>query len=201
MCGRYVSAAPVEDLAKYFSATTPEHVLEANFNVAPTEDVYAVRADNGERALASMRWGLVPFWAKDLKIGSRMINARSESVADKPAFRRAFTKRRCLLPADGFYEWQKLEGQKAKQPWFIHRTDDEPLVFAGLYEFWHPKDDDGNDLDDAELVVSCTILCPSCWPLGCGTTGSTLRPTSTWSRVSWCRPPSRSSPCIRSVPL
>lgn len=158
MCGRYVSAAPVEDLAKYFSATTPEHTLEANFNVAPTTDVYAVRANEGERSLAAMRWGLVPFWAKDLKIGSRMINARSETVAEKPAFRRAFAKRRCLLPADGFYEWQKIEGQKAKQPFLIHRVDEEPLVFAGLYEFWHPKDDEGNDIVDAELVVSCTIL-------------------------------------------
>lgn len=158
MCGRYVSAAPVDDLAKYFSATTPEHSLEANFNVAPTTEVYAVRADEGERSLAAMRWGLVPFWAKDLKVGSRMINARSETVADKPAFRRAFAKRRCLLPADGFYEWQKIEGQKAKQPFLIHRVDEEPLVFAGLYEFWHPKDDEGNDVPDAELVVSCTIL-------------------------------------------
>ncbi len=158
MCGRYVSAAPVDDLAKYFSATTPEHALEANFNVAPTTEVYAVRADEGERSLAAMRWGLVPFWAKDLKIGSRMINARSETVADKPAFRRAFTKRRCLLPADGFYEWQKIQGQKAKQPFFIHRVDEEPLVFAGLYEFWHPKDDEGNDIPDADRIVSCTIL-------------------------------------------
>ena len=161
MCGRYVSAAPVEDLAKYFSATTPEHTLEANFNVAPTTEVYAVRADDGNRAVATMRWGLVPFWAKDLKIGSRMINARSETVADKPAFRRAFAKRRCLLPADGFYEWQKIEGQKAKQPWFIHRVDEEPIAFAGLYEFWHPKDDDGNDIEGADLVVSCTILTTS----------------------------------------
>ena len=158
MCGRYVSAAPVDDLAKYFSATTPEHTLEANFNVAPTTEVYAVRANDGERAIAPMRWGLVPFWSKDLKIGSRMINARSETAASKPAFRRAFTKRRCLLPADGFYEWQKIEGQKAKQPWFIHRVDEEPLVFAGLYEFWHPKDDEGNEVEGADLVVSCTIL-------------------------------------------
>lgn len=161
MCGRYVSAAPVEDLAKYFSANTPEHTLEANYNVAPTTEVYAVRADDGERAIAPMRWGLVPFWAKDLKIGSRMINARSETAADKPAFRRAFAKRRCLLPADGFYEWQKIEGQKAKQPWFIHRVDEEPLAFAGLYEFWHPKDDDGNDIEGADLVISCTILTTS----------------------------------------
>lgn len=161
MCGRYVSAAPVDDLAKYFSATQPEHTLEANFNVAPTTEVYAVRADDGERSLATMRWGLIPFWAKDRKIGSRMINARSETVADKPAFRRAFAKRRCLLPADGFYEWQKIEGSKTKQPYFIHRADEEPLVFAGLYEFWKPRDDDGNEIDEAELLVSCTILTTS----------------------------------------
>jgi putative SOS response-associated peptidase YedK len=161
VCGRYVSAAPVDDLAKYFSTAVPEHTLEANYNVAPTTEVYAVRANEGERALASMRWGLVPFWAKDLKIGSKMINARSETAPGKPAFRRAFTKRRCLLPADGFYEWQKIEGQKTKQPYFIHRADDEPLVFAGLYEFWHPKDADGNDLEDTDLVVSCTILTTS----------------------------------------
>ncbi len=161
MCGRYVSAAPVEDLAKYFSTAVPEHTLEANFNVAPTTEVYAVRANDGQRALASMRWGLVPFWAKNLKVGSKMINARSETASSKPAFRRAFTKRRCLLPADGFYEWQKIEGQKTKQPYFIHRVDDEPLVFAGLYEFWHPKDDEGNDLEHAELVVSCAILTTS----------------------------------------
>ena len=161
MCGRYVSAAPVDDLAKYFGTAVPEHVLEPSFNVAPTTEVYSVRANGGERELASMRWGLVPFWAKDLKIGSRMINARSETAPSKPAFRRAFTKRRCLLPADGFYEWQKIEGQKTKQPYFIHRVDDEPLVFAGLYEFWHPKDADGHDLEDADLVVSCTILTTS----------------------------------------
>lgn len=161
MCGRYVSAAPVDDLAKYFGTAVPEHVLEPSFNVAPTTEVYSVRANGGERELASMRWGLVPFWAKDLKIGSRMINARSETAPSKPAFRRAFTKRRCLLPADGFYEWQKIQGQKAKQPYFIHRADDEPLVFAGLYEFWHPKDADGHDLEDVDLVVSCTILTTS----------------------------------------
>jgi putative SOS response-associated peptidase YedK len=161
MCGRFVSSAPVDDLAKYFSATAPEQALEANFNVAPTTEVYAVRADDGERAIATMRWGLVPFWAKDLKVGARMINARSETASQKPAFRRAFTKRRCLVPADGFYEWQKIEGQKTKQPWFIHRVDGEPLAFAGLYEFWHPKDDEGSDVEGADLVVSCTILTTS----------------------------------------
>lgn len=158
MCGRFVSAAPADELAKYFSASPPEQVLEENFNVAPTTSVYAVRASDGHRSLATLRWGLVPFWAKDLKIGSRMINARSETVADKPAFRRAFAKRRCLIPADGFYEWEKIEGSKSKQPWYIHRVDDEPLAFAGLWELWHPKDDEGNDVPDADPVVTCTIL-------------------------------------------
>ncbi len=100
----------------------------------------------------------MPFWAKDLKIGSRMINARSETVADKPAFRRAFGKRRCLIPADGFYEWAKVDGQKAKQPYFIYRPDEEPLVFAGLWERWISKDEEGKDLPDTDPVDSCTIL-------------------------------------------
>lgn len=161
MCGRFVSASPPDDLAKYFSAAVPEQALEENYNVAPTDEVYVVRARDGHRKLGSMRWGLVPFWSKDLKIGSKLINARSETAPEKPAFRRAFTKRRCLIPADGFYEWQKIEGQKAKQPHFIHRADDEPIVFAGLWEFWHPKDDEGNDVPDANPVISCTILTTS----------------------------------------
>ena len=132
--------------------------LQPDYNVAPTKAVYAVldRAETAddaagrdaasagdvaagawpvERELRVMRWGLVPFWAKDVRIGSRMINARAETVAEKPAFRRAFAKRRCLLPADGYYEWQQQPGV-AKQPIYITRTDDRPLAFAGLYELW-----------------------------------------------------------------
>ncbi len=156
MCGRYVSASPPDELARYFGAQTGGEQLEESYNVAPTDAVYGVRARDGHRQLETLRWGLVPFWAKDPKIGSRMINARAESVADKPAFRRAYEKRRCLLPADGFFEWEKIAGQKRKQPWFIHRVDDEPLVFAGLWEFWTAKDDDGADTGDP--VVSCTII-------------------------------------------
>lgn len=158
MCGRYVSASPPDELARYFSATLPEETIEESYNVAPTTSVYAVRSFEGSRALTSMRWGLVPFWAKDVKIGSKMINARSETAPSKPAFRRAFAKRRCILPADGFYEWQKVAGQQTKQPFFIHRDDDEPLAFAGLYEDWYPKDEDGNDIPDADPLTSCTIL-------------------------------------------
>ncbi len=157
MCGRFVSASPPDEIARYFGAVPPETTLEENYNVAPTNDVYAVRADAGHRSVALLRWGLVPSWAKDVKIGSRMINARGETAATKPSFRRAFQRRRCLIPADAFYEWQKIPGVKAKQPYLISRIDTEPLVFAGLWERWAPRDDEGEWIDD-ELVESCTIM-------------------------------------------
>jgi putative SOS response-associated peptidase YedK len=156
MCGRYVSASSPDDLARYFGAQAPDRELEPSFNVAPTTEVYAVRAQDGHRRLTTLRWGLIPFWAKDAKIGSKMINARSETVLDKPAFRRAIKQQRCLIPADGFYEWAKVSGHKRKQPFYIHRTDGEPLVFAGLWERWRPASE-GED-DETEVVESCTIL-------------------------------------------
>ena len=160
MCGRYASARKRIELLEEFSVQRDKvaEPLQPDYNVAPTKAVYAVvdRAETAadaagrdgasagdvaaaagsvERELRVMRWGLVPFWAKDVRIGSRMINARAETVAEKPAFRRAFTKRRCLLPADGYYEWQQQPGA-AKQPIYISRTDGRPLAFAGLYELW-----------------------------------------------------------------
>ena len=108
----------------------------------------------GQRVLDRVRWGLVPSWAKDLSIGSRQINARAESVATKAAYKRAFVKRRAIVPADGFYEWQKLEGKKQKQPWFIRRRDGEPLAFAGLWEIWH----DPAIGDDAPRLRTFTII-------------------------------------------
>ncbi len=160
MCGRFVSASSPEDLADYFDAAIDQAALGANFNVAPTHEVPIVRAVERDRTISVVRWGLVPFWAKDLKIGSKMINARAETVAEKPAFRSAFAKRRCLIPADGFYEWAKIPGQKNKQPYYIYRTDGEPLVFAGLWERWKPKDDAGEVLED-ELVETFTVLTTS----------------------------------------
>ncbi|HEY3952054.1 MAG TPA: SOS response-associated peptidase [Streptosporangiaceae bacterium] len=111
-----------------------------------------------ERQLRVVRWGLVPYWAKDPAIGSRMINARAETVSEKPAYRRAFSRRRCLLPADGFYEWQQIveDGRKRKQPYFIHRADGGPLAFAGLYELWHDKSMP-EDSDDAWLWTATII--------------------------------------------
>jgi putative SOS response-associated peptidase YedK len=127
--------------------------LPFRYNIAPTQEVAAVRMepDSGQRELGLLHWGLIPSWAKDKKIASKLINARAETVAEKPSFRSAFTKRRCLILADGFYEWQKLEGGK-KQPHYIHRQDDMPFAFAGLWESWN---------GEGEAVESCTIITTS----------------------------------------
>jgi putative SOS response-associated peptidase YedK len=123
-----------------------------------TQDTGTHDTGPAERQLRIVRWGLVPYWAKDPAIGSRMINARAETVSEKPAYRRAFSRRRCLLPADGFYEWQQVveDGRKRKQPYFIHRADGGPLAFAGLYELWHDKSRP-EDEDDAWLWTATII--------------------------------------------
>lgn len=153
MCGRFVSATPPDQVAAYFGAEAPESLLAPRWNVAPTTDVYAVLADGSTRRLDAFHWGLVPRWAKDLKVGSRMINARAETLATKGAYKHAFQRRRCIIPADGFYEWQKRPGQKTKQPWFVHRPDGEPFAFAGLWETWKGPDGTGD-----EVLRSCTII-------------------------------------------
>ena len=164
MCGRYAASRRPEDLVEEFELEEqPEQLLPASYNVAPTDDVYAVleRSPKGEpesapvRALRAVRWGLVPSWAKDPSIGNKMINARMESVAEKPAFKRAFAKRRCLLPADGYFEWYgEVKGKK--QPFFITPSDGRPLAMAGLYELWRDKSKADDDPD--RWLWSCTIL-------------------------------------------
>src|SRR5689334_22561323 len=156
MCGRYASSRQPEDLVEEFEIRAPElpH-LEPDWNVAPTKEVYAVveRPPSGagedetapERQLRALTWGLVPFWAKDPKVGNRMINARVETVAEKPAYRRAFEKRRAILPADGYFEWYPTEelnraGKPRKQPYFIRPQDGGVLAMAGLYEIWRDPD-------------------------------------------------------------
>jgi putative SOS response-associated peptidase YedK len=163
MCGRFVTASPPDQVAAYFGAeATSESLWKPNFNVAPTTPVFAVRMDGSVRRLEPFHWGLVPFWAKDQSVGNRMINARAESLADKRAFRRAFARRRCIIPADGFDEWQKVPGQKAKQPMYVHRRDDEPLAFAGLWEIWRPPPGPDDDPEaDGTVLLSCTILTTS----------------------------------------
>lgn len=158
VCGRYVAASPPDEVAAWFGAESAMPELAPNYNVAPTTDVAAVvqpRAEGTQRRLEAFHWGLVPRWAKDIKIGNRMINARAEGVATKNAFRSAFARRRCLVPADGFYEWRKSEHDpKQKQPYYIHRADGEPLAMAGLWERW--RDPEGPD--DADELHSCTVV-------------------------------------------
>ncbi len=151
MCGRFVQAQDPATYAKYFGAAPVENLETAvpSYNVAPTNRVYAVASHDGERRLGRFRWGLIPFWAKDGGIGGRLINARAESVATKPAFRDSFLTRRCLIPADGFFEWQKRT--KGKLPYYIYRADSDPLALAGLWASWQ-------DPATGERVVSCTIV-------------------------------------------
>jgi putative SOS response-associated peptidase YedK len=153
MCGRFVSFTPPAVLAERFHvAEVKADDLGEKYNVAPTDDVYAVaESKDGTRRLGTFKWGLVPFWAKDPKVGNRMINARLETLASK--FKRTLERRRCLIPADGFYEWQDREGKRPKQPFFIHRRDSEPMALAGLWEVWHDPDE-----PDAEPLRTCTII-------------------------------------------
>ena len=150
MCGRYAFYSPAEAVKRIFRLeAVPE--LKPRYNVAPTQDVPAVRLDQeGRRELVMMHWGLIPRWAKEKAFGNRTINARAETVADKPAYRDAFKRRRCLVLADGWYEWQVAPG--GKQPWFIHRKDDEPFAFAGLWESW--KDPAGGALESCTIVTT-----------------------------------------------
>jgi putative SOS response-associated peptidase YedK len=139
MCGRFVSARKRLELLEKFAAERDSVGADRDpdYNVAPTKRIYTVREHDNERELRLVRWGLVPPWAKDTKGGARMINARAETVAVKPAFRSAFKRRRCIIPADGYYEWQTVD--KAKQPYYIYRTDGGILAFAGIYELWRDQ--------------------------------------------------------------
>jgi putative SOS response-associated peptidase YedK len=153
MCGRFVSASPPDELARYFAVDrVAESVFEPRYNVAPTSDVQAVFEKDHERRLDVFHWGLVPFWAKDASIANRTINARAETLAGSNVFKGAFERRRCIVPADGFYEWRKVPGQRKKQPVYIRRRDGEPLAMAGLWEVWRGPDKDGDPL------FSCTIV-------------------------------------------
>jgi putative SOS response-associated peptidase YedK len=149
MCGRFVAAADPEHLADLFDvADRRTDELPASWNVAPTMPVYAIAEYHDTRYLVSFQWGLVPTWAEDPKVASRMINARIESVAEKPAYRTALQRRRCVIPADGFYEWRT--DATGKTAYYIHRADGRPLAFAGLWEGWKRPDD--------TWLRTCTII-------------------------------------------
>ena len=166
MCGRFVSASAPERIAKYFGAESSVETLGQNFNVAPTNDIYGVVADaDGAMELQVFHWGLIPVWAKERKIGQRMINARAETLAEKSAFKGVFKKYRCIIPMDGFYEWAAgveggpvtSKGKLAKRPHFIHRVDDEPLAVAGLWSAWRDKEEG----PDAPWLHSATVVTTS----------------------------------------
>jgi len=147
MCGRYTLSTPAGRLAEEFRLDDPVEI-PPSYNVAPTQEVAAVLAEEGKRRLEMLRWGLVPSWADDPEIGARMINARSETAAEKPSFRSAFRRRRCLIAADGFYEWKRENG--GKQPYYFRMQEGRPFAFAGLWESWE-KGGDG-------VLRSCAIL-------------------------------------------
>lgn len=154
MCGRFVSASPPDEIAAWFDASlADEQLLGPSYNVAPTDDVYAVTAADGTRRLETYHWGLVPRWADSPSVGSRMINARAESVATKGAFRPALDERRCIVPADGFYEWKAVAGRSKKQPMYIRAVDGHPLAFAGLWETWRDRAN-----PTAGTLHSCTVI-------------------------------------------
>lgn len=194
MCGRFALHEPVEDLVARFAVDEVEpgvDTVRPRWNVAPTQPVMAVRADRMERRLWMARWGLVPPWAANPSVGSRMINARAETLATSPAFRRAFARRRCLVPASGFYEWSKTRppggsGQAPaagarrsaasgpRQPFYFRRADGSPLALAALWELW--RDAEGNPLHSCTIVTTAAnsdlervhhrmplVLEPSAW--------------------------------------
>lgn len=151
MCGRYSLAAPNPALVRERFMLGDEVPIEPRYNIAPTQNVLAVTTDReGAPRPDVLRWGLVPFWSEGPESGPRMINARAETLAERPAFRDALARRRCLVIADGFYEWQpRVHGPK--QPWWITRSDAEPFAFAGLWASWRPE-------PDAPALRTCTII-------------------------------------------
>lgn len=149
MCGRFAQRKPSKVIAETFKVDVPE--LLPRHNIAPTQHVLAVRESREGREAVTLRWGLVPSWSKEMPKGAGHFNARGETVAEKPSFRDSFRHRRCLIPADGFYEWQKLRG--GKQPHFFYMKQEEPFAFAGLWDSW--RDAAGDEIE------SCTILTTS----------------------------------------
>lgn len=166
MCGRFVVASSPELLADQFEVDeVAVESTEPQYNVAPRQQVMVVRQREERRVLSQLRWGLIPSWAKTASIGDRMINARAEGLAEKPAYKRAFAKHRCIIPADGFYEWQVVappttpKGRPKKQPVFVHRRDGEPMALAGLWAAWKvPEGVEVEGVKDDGWLRSCVIV-------------------------------------------
>jgi putative SOS response-associated peptidase YedK len=155
VCGRFLASSTASDLARWLDAgAVPDEPVPPSWNVAPTDEVHVAVVDrDGRRVIATRRWGLVPPWADDVRVGSRMINARAERVAEAPAFRKAFARRRCIVPADAFYEWRREPGRRP-QPYCIARRDGERLAMAGLWEAWYGPGGTG----DGPPVLTCAVV-------------------------------------------
>lgn len=154
MCGRFTITTSPEKWVDLLQVPSWPDGFQSRFNIAATQSIVCVRQADAARSSVMMRWGLVPSWANDLKIGARMTNARSETAAEKPSFRTAIKKRRCLIPADGFFEWEKVDS-RTKQPWLIHYRNHTPFAFAGLWESWSPRT---AEKSSDEPILSCSIL-------------------------------------------
>ncbi len=166
MCGRFTSTTTADEIADFFGAeSVVTEALGPRFNVAPTDQVHVVARRGEGRRVGTMRWGMIPFWASTDREGARFINARAETLLDKPAFAQAVARRRCIVPADGFYEWygsaptaatgpSRSARRTPRQPWYVHRRDGDLLAFAGLWSRWHPPDGP----EGTPAVVSCTII-------------------------------------------
>jgi len=151
MCGRFSSSSKPEQIKKEFKVAVEDPaIFKPRYNIAPSQMIPVVLDRTGERIVAQLKWGLVPSWAKDALIGSRMINARAETLMEKPSFRKAYKSRRCIIPASGFYEWQRAE-KGAKQPFYFYLTNKEVFGFAGLWEEWLDK-------KSGESLETCTII-------------------------------------------
>ncbi len=151
MCGRFSNNANPKQVEKEFDVkVSNEKLFKPRYNIAPTQTIAAILESDGERIIDALRWGLIPSWAKDESIGNKLINARAETLAEKPSFKNAFRSHRCIIPASGFYEWQK-KGTGAKQPFYFHLKDKEVFGFAGLYEQWLDK-------ESGEQIETCLII-------------------------------------------
>ncbi len=182
MCGRFVQQRPAAELAAVFDAEPPTTELEPTYNLAPTDSASVVVERGDRRAIRTYRWGLIPSWAKDEKVASKLFNARAETLATSGAFRESFRRRRCIVPADGFYEWQRTGG--IRQPFLIRRLDGAPLALAGLWSGWrHPETEEvirtftivttaANQALSAVHDRMPVILEPKDWSLWLDTTGT-----------------------------
>lgn len=151
MCGRFALYTDPIALAKKFQ-TENLLDLQPSYNVAPSQTIPIIRIEQGHRLFAMARWGLIPSWAKEINTGYSTINARAETVAEKPAFQSAFQHRRCLIPVDGFFEWQEISNSKIKQPWYISLISQKPMALAGLWEHWQGSD--GSEIESCTIIVT-----------------------------------------------